>query len=100
MLPGTSGTSTCSRVSRPWRMRPRMITEASSRGSTLPPVSTTPTLLAGEASRCSTRAAMPGGAGPLGHHLLDLQQEVHGLLDVLLADRHHVVDQGLDDRGR
>src|SRR5262245_27294477 len=94
MLPGTSGTSTCSRVSRPWRIRPRMMTEASSRGSTLPPVSTTPTLRPAKRSRCASSAAIPAARG---HDLLDLEEEVHRLLAVLLAHGHDVVDQGVDD---
>ena len=38
-----------------------------------------------------------GGARALGDHLLDLEEQVDGLLDVFLADGDDVVDERLDD---
>ena len=54
----------CRRDRRPLRIRPRMMTDASSRGSMLPPDSTTPTVRPANRSRCSTRAAMPAAPAP------------------------------------
>ena len=48
--------------------------DASSRGSMLPPVSTTPTRAPGEAVAVRRDGGDPGGAGALDHHLLDLEE--------------------------
>ena len=74
------------RDSRPLRTRPRRMTDASSRGSMLPPVSTTPTCRPANRSRCSARAASAGGARALDHDLLDLEEQVDAVLDGLLGD--------------
>ena len=62
--PGWSGISTWSRVRRPERTSPRMMTEASSRGSMLPPLSTTPTSRPARRAGCSRSAAMPAAPAP------------------------------------
>ena len=97
-LPGLSGTPTRRRTSRWVRTRPRRITAESRRLSMLPPHSTRPTLAAAEALGIAGDRGEAGGAGALGHGLLDLEQLQDRGLDRRLLDQQHVVDQALDDR--
>ena len=64
----------------------------------LPPHSTRPTRRPRKRSGWLDDRGQAGGAGALGHGLLDLQQLQDRGLDRRLLDQQHVVDQPLDDR--
>ena len=64
----------------------------------LPPVSTTPTRAAGEALGVRRQGGDAGGAGALDDELLDLEQQVDGVLDAAAPTRRARRRRGLDDR--
>ena len=96
--PGRSTRSMASWVRRPSRASSRVSTLASSRVSMLPPHSTRPTVRPLNRSGCAQHGRQAGRARALDHGLLDVDQQAHGVLDLLLGDQHDVVDQLAHDR--
>ena len=92
-LPETSGMVTRRRTRRPSRTRPRISTEASTRLSMLPPEIGMPTRLPAKRAGCCQQRGEAGGAGALGHGLLDLDQRHHRALDGFFLDDQHFLDQ-------
>ena len=63
----------------------------------LPPRQHQADLAAGEMLGMGEQRGEAGGAGALGHRLLDLEQQRDGALDRDLVDRQHPVEQGAGD---
>ena len=97
---GRSGMVRRKETMRSSRSSSRTITEARIRGSMLPPHRMSPTLRPRNLLRLDQHRAQPGGAGALGHGLLQGQVGVDRAFEMRLVDQHDLGDELAHDRQR